>query len=57
MAIAEEVRDVDDIGRGYACPSSALDVLGRTEEAMQVALDGGERMKELGMSVTYGSFV
>ena len=24
---------------------------------MQVALDGGERMKELGMSVTYGSFV
>ena len=57
MAIAEEVRDVDDIGRGYACLSSALDVLGRTEEGMQVALDGGERMKELGMSVTYGSFV
>ena len=57
MAIAEEVRDVDDIGRGYACLSSALDILGRIEEAMQVALDGGERMKELGMSVTYGSFV
>ena len=48
MAIAEEVRDVDDIGRGYACLSSALDVVGRTEEGMQVALDGGERMKELG---------
>ena len=57
MAIAEEVRDVDDIGRGYACLSSALDVLGRTEEGMQVAFDGAERMRELGMSVTYGSFV
>ena len=57
MAIAEEVRDVDDIGRGYACLSSALDVVGRIEEAMQVALDGAERMKELGMGVTYGSFV
>ena len=32
MAIAEEVRDVDDIGRGYACLSSALDVVGRSEE-------------------------
>ena len=57
MAIAEEVRDVDDIGRGYACLSSALDVVGRIEEGMQVALDGSERMKELGMGVTYGSFV
>jgi DNA-binding CsgD family transcriptional regulator/tetratricopeptide (TPR) repeat protein len=57
MAIAEEVRDVDDIGRGYACLSSALDVVGKVEEGMQVALDGSERMKELGMGVTYGSFV
>ena len=57
MAIAEEVRDVDDIGRGYACLSSALEVVGRVEEAMQVALDGAERMKELGMGVTYGTFV
>ena len=57
MAIAEEVRDVDDIGRGYACLSSALDIVGRSEEGMLVALDGAERMKEFGMSVTYGAFI
>ena len=57
MAIAEEVRDVDDIGRGYACLSSALDVVGRSEEGMLVALEGAERMKQVGMSVTYGAFI
>ena len=57
MAIAEEVRDVDDIGRGYACLSSALDVVGRSEEGMLVALEGAERMKQFDMSVTYGAFI
>jgi DNA-binding CsgD family transcriptional regulator/tetratricopeptide (TPR) repeat protein len=57
MKIAEEVRDVDDIGRSYACLSSALDVVGRVEEGMQAALDGAERMRELGLSATYGAFV
>jgi DNA-binding CsgD family transcriptional regulator len=57
MLIAEEVHDVDDIGRGYACLSSALDVVGRAEEGMQVALDGSERMREMGLSMTYGAFM
>jgi DNA-binding NarL/FixJ family response regulator len=57
MLIAEEVNDVDDIGRGYACLSSALDVLGRVEEGTQVALDGAERLREMGLSMTYGAFM
>src|SRR4029450_5390999 len=57
MAIAEEVRDVDDIGRGYACLWAALDAGGRIEEGMLVALEGAERMKQVGMSVTYGAFI
>ena len=57
MEIAEEVHDVDDIGRGYACLSSALDVLGRVEEGTQVALDGADRLREMGLSMTYGAFM
>ena len=57
MEIAEEVHDVDDIGRGYACLSSALDVLGRVEEGTQVALEGADRLREMGLSMTYGAFM
>jgi DNA-binding NarL/FixJ family response regulator len=57
MLIAEEVNDVDDIGRGYACLSSALDILGRVEEGTQVALDGADRLREMGLSMTYGAFM
>jgi DNA-binding CsgD family transcriptional regulator/tetratricopeptide (TPR) repeat protein len=57
MEIAEEVHDVDDIGRGYACLSSALDVLGRVEEGVQVALEGADRLREMGLSMTYGAFM
>ena len=57
LVIAEEVRDFDDIGRGYACLSSVLDIDGRIEEGLQVSTDGFERLRELGLSATYGAFV
>ena len=56
LAIAEEVHDLDDLGRGYANHCSVLDVAGRQEEATEVALRGVARMRELGMATTYGAF-
>jgi DNA-binding CsgD family transcriptional regulator len=57
IAIAEEVRDFDDIGRGYACHASVLDVGGRYEESVAISLEGARRMRELGMNATYGAFI
>ena len=57
LVIAEEVRDFDDIGRAYACLSSILDIDGRVEASLQVSTDGSRRLRELGMSATYGAFV
>jgi DNA-binding NarL/FixJ family response regulator len=57
LAIAEEVEDWDDVGRGYACLSSTLDLTGRAEEAVEVALEGVARLRKLGMGATYGAFV
>ena len=57
LVIAEEVGDFDDIGRSYACLSSALDIVGRLDEAHAVAKLGTERMANLGMGSTYGAFI
>ena len=57
LRIGEDVADYDDIGRGYACLSSALEIAGRVEEGLAVALEGAARMRELGLGATYGSFV
>jgi DNA-binding CsgD family transcriptional regulator/tetratricopeptide (TPR) repeat protein len=57
LVIADEVGDPDDIGRGYACLSSALDIAGRIEEGMAVANEGVARMRTMGMGATYGVFV
>jgi DNA-binding CsgD family transcriptional regulator len=56
LTIAEEVQDLDDIGRAYACLSSTLDSGGRIDEATSVALEGAHRMRDLGMGATYGAF-
>ena len=55
--IADEVHDIDDIGRGYACLSSVLDVVDRVEEGLAAAKEGVERMRELGLSASYGAFI
>jgi ATP/maltotriose-dependent transcriptional regulator MalT len=57
LAIAEEVRDFDDLGRGYACLSTSLDVAGRLEESWRVSMDGVRRLREAGMGATYGAFL
>jgi DNA-binding NarL/FixJ family response regulator len=57
IAIAEEIQDFDDIGRGYACHSSTLALAGRHEEALAFSLEGSARMRDLGMGATYGAFL
>lgn len=57
IAIAEEVQDLDGIGRGYACLASVLDAGDHQEEATNVSLEGADRMRELGMGATYGAFI
>jgi ATP/maltotriose-dependent transcriptional regulator MalT len=57
ITIAEEVGDFDDIGRGYACHASVLEVGDRREESVAVSLEGARRMRELSMVATYGAFV
>ena len=57
LVIADEVHDIDDIGRGYACLSSVLDVVDRVEEGLAAAEEGVERMRELGLSASYGAFI
>lgn len=57
IAIAEEVQDVDDIGRGYACHATVLDVWGHQDESTAISLEGVRRMRELGMGATYGAFI
>jgi ATP/maltotriose-dependent transcriptional regulator MalT len=57
LVIANEVDDIDDIGRGYACLSSVLDVVDRVEEGLAAAEEGVERMRELGLSASYGAFI
>ncbi len=46
--IATELSLVDEIGRSYVNGSDALDQCGRIEEALLLAREGGERMRELG---------
>ena len=57
IAIAEEVHELDDIGRGYACNGSVLHGAGHIEEALAVSLEGARRMRDLGMGATYGAFI
>jgi ATP/maltotriose-dependent transcriptional regulator MalT len=57
LVIADEVHDIDDIGRGYACLSSVLDVVDRVEEGLAAAEEGVDRMRELGLSASYGAFI
>ncbi|HEY7522361.1 MAG TPA: AAA family ATPase [Candidatus Limnocylindrales bacterium] len=57
ISVAEEVHDWDDLGRGYACLSTVLDMAGRLDESCRVSLEGVARLRALGLGVTYGAFV
>ena len=59
IAIAEEVGDLDDLGRGYACLSTAVELAGAFEEAAAISLQGAARMAEVGLGGPrqYGVFL
>lgn len=57
LAIAEEVGDLDDIGRGHANTGSLLDLADRREEAVALSLAGAERMRQAGLGTSYGAFL
>ena len=53
LAIALELRDFDDIGRAYVNLGDVLDQAGRIDEAAQIALDGLEAGRSLGLGTGY----
>jgi DNA-binding NarL/FixJ family response regulator len=56
LAISIEANDLDDIGRGHANLASLLYMAGRYEEAVDVSSDGARRMRDAGLSPTYGAY-
>lgn len=55
--ISTELTLVDEIGRSYVNGSHVLDESGRVEEAILLAREGGERMRELGADRGIGDFL
>ncbi len=56
LAIALELRQVDDVARGYTNLSHVLNTLGRHGEAVDAALEGIAYSEGAGISWTYGIF-
>ncbi len=56
-AIAEELGRLGDIFRATANLTTALDVLGRRREAVDVAMTGIEAARAFGQEATYGNFL
>jgi DNA-binding CsgD family transcriptional regulator/tetratricopeptide (TPR) repeat protein len=56
-AIAEELGRLGDIFRATANLTTALDVLGRRREAVDVAVAGIEAARAFGQEATYGNFL
>ncbi len=55
--IAEELGRLDDIFRATANLTTALDVIGRRREAVDVAMAGIEAARAAGQEATYGNFL
>ena len=53
LAIALELRQLDDVGRAYVNLSDCLDEAGRIDEAARLALDGAEAGQSLGLGTGY----
>jgi DNA-binding CsgD family transcriptional regulator/tetratricopeptide (TPR) repeat protein len=56
-AIAEELGRLDDIFRATANLTTALDLLGRRREAVDVAMTGIEAARSAGQEAIYGNFL
>jgi DNA-binding CsgD family transcriptional regulator/tetratricopeptide (TPR) repeat protein len=57
IEIAREVRDADDIGRGYVNLAEACNLSGDTRRAAEVTLEGLRVADETGIASSYGHFI
>jgi DNA-binding CsgD family transcriptional regulator/tetratricopeptide (TPR) repeat protein len=56
-ALAEELGDLDELFRVYANLTTVLDLAGRQEAAVAVALEGIETARSAGLEAVYGNFL
>jgi DNA-binding CsgD family transcriptional regulator len=57
LALAEEAGDHDELFRVYANLTTVLDLVGRREEAIEVAYEGIEATRRAGLEAVYGNFL
>ena len=57
IAIAREVRNADDIGRGYVNLAEALNLAGDTRRAVEVTAEGIRTADEIGVAMSYGHYI
>jgi DNA-binding CsgD family transcriptional regulator/tetratricopeptide (TPR) repeat protein len=57
LAIAREVANADDIGRAYNNLAEAKQICGDTRGALEVVHEGVRTSDEIGLSLTYGTFI
>ena len=56
-SMAEELGDLDELFRVYANLTTVLDLAGRHEEAVSVALEGIDAARRAGLEAVYGNFL
>jgi DNA-binding CsgD family transcriptional regulator/tetratricopeptide (TPR) repeat protein len=57
LGLAEEIGDHDELFRVYANLTTVLDLVGRREEAVDVAYEGVEATRRAGLEAVYGNFL
>jgi DNA-binding CsgD family transcriptional regulator/tetratricopeptide (TPR) repeat protein len=57
LDLAEEMGDHDELFRVYANLTTVLDLVGRREEAVDVAYEGVEATRKAGLEAVYGNFL
>jgi DNA-binding CsgD family transcriptional regulator/tetratricopeptide (TPR) repeat protein len=57
LGLAAEMGDHDETFRVYANLTTVLDLVGRREEAVEVAYDGVEATRRAGLEAVYGNFL
>jgi DNA-binding CsgD family transcriptional regulator/tetratricopeptide (TPR) repeat protein len=57
QVLAEELGELDDLFRVYANLTTVLDLVGRREEAVQVAYEGIDAARRAGQEAVYGNFL
>jgi DNA-binding CsgD family transcriptional regulator/tetratricopeptide (TPR) repeat protein len=57
LQLAEEMGDHDELFRVYANLTTVLDLVGRRDEAVEVAYEGVEATRRAGLEAVYGNFL